>query len=108
MTAIAFGKPVIATKVGGIPETVRDGVHGYLVPAGDGDELARAASTLLTSGEQLRKMGQAMRDLSIGSFSWNTIAGSTMNLYQKLLGHAESLAILSRPREVQSALGKAS
>jgi glycosyltransferase involved in cell wall biosynthesis len=109
MTAIAFGKPVIATTVGGIPETVQDGVHGYLVPAGDADELARAASRLLSSGEQLRKMEQAMRDLCIGRFSWNTIAASTTNLYRKLLGHAESLpATLRRPHEVQSALGKAS
>jgi glycosyltransferase involved in cell wall biosynthesis len=40
--ALATGTPVIATRVGGVAEVVRDGVNGLLVPAGDGEALAQA------------------------------------------------------------------
>ena len=45
--ALAVGTPVIATAVGGVPELVRDGENGLLVPAGDGDALAAAIRRLL-------------------------------------------------------------
>ena len=45
--ALAVGTPVIATAVGGVPEVVRDGENGLLVPAGDPDALAAAIRRLL-------------------------------------------------------------
>src|SRR5439155_26884638 len=47
MEALALGRPVVSTFVAGIPELVRDGVHGWLVPAGDVDALAGAVGELL-------------------------------------------------------------
>ena len=59
MEAMAMGRPVISTFVAGIPELVRDGVNGWLVPAGDIDALVEAISKLADSPpEQLTAMGQ--------------------------------------------------
>jgi colanic acid/amylovoran biosynthesis glycosyltransferase len=62
MECLALGRPVISTFVGGIPELVQDGVNGWLVPAGNLEELARALREALTmSSHQLAKMGDAGR-----------------------------------------------
>ena len=85
MTAIAFGKPILATRVGGIPETIQDGIHGYLVPPEDPDSLAVAADRLLADAEARNRMEMAVRDLRNGSLSWRNIASRTVGLYRNLL-----------------------
>lgn len=60
MEAMALRRPVISTYIAGIPELVRDGEHGWLVPAGDVEALAEAMRTCLDSVPQLlAKMGEA-------------------------------------------------
>jgi glycosyltransferase involved in cell wall biosynthesis len=60
MEALALGRPVVSTYVAGIPELVRDGEHGWLVPAGDVDALASAIRKLLEAlPERLAEMGKA-------------------------------------------------
>jgi glycosyltransferase involved in cell wall biosynthesis/GT2 family glycosyltransferase len=60
MEALAVGRPVITTYVAGIPELVRAGVNGWLVPAGDPVALAEALAGALSAGpEQLAEMGRA-------------------------------------------------
>jgi glycosyltransferase involved in cell wall biosynthesis len=60
MEALALGRPVVTTFVAGIPELVRDGVNGWLVPAGDPDALAAAlADGLGTAPDRLAEMGRA-------------------------------------------------
>jgi glycosyltransferase involved in cell wall biosynthesis len=62
MEAMALAKPVISTYVAGIPELVRPGENGWLVPAGDVDELVETIRALLrTSPERLAAMGRAGR-----------------------------------------------
>ncbi|MEP4805187.1 MAG: glycosyltransferase family 4 protein [Hyphomicrobiales bacterium] len=62
MEAMAQSRPVISTYVGGIPELVQPGISGWLVPAGDTESLAGAMrAALLSSAEDLRKMGRAAR-----------------------------------------------
>ncbi len=62
MEAMAAGRPVIATYIAGIPELVRDGETGWLVPAGDMAALAEAMRALAeTRGERLEAMGRAGR-----------------------------------------------
>jgi colanic acid/amylovoran biosynthesis glycosyltransferase len=60
MEAMALRRPVLATYVGGIPELVRTGEHGWLFPAGSIDELATAIEDFLAKpDDELRKMGDA-------------------------------------------------
>ena len=47
MTAIGFERPIVATRIGGIPETIQDGVHGALVEPGDVAGLAEALGRML-------------------------------------------------------------
>src|SRR5439155_12721704 len=60
MEAMALGRPVVATYAAGIPELVRAGAHGWLVPAGSVEDLAAALRELLTTPpERLAVMGKA-------------------------------------------------
>src|SRR4029434_3279442 len=67
LEAMACEVPVIASRVGGLPEVVTDGETGYLSPVGDVDKMAADAARLL-SDEKLRKeMGQRAREAAIKS-----------------------------------------
>ncbi len=57
--AMCAGLPVVATRVGGIPEIVRDGVTGILVPPGDPEALARGIARLLEHPDEAGRMGRA-------------------------------------------------
>jgi glycosyltransferase involved in cell wall biosynthesis len=60
MEAMALSRPVISTYVAGIPELVRPGEHGWLVPAGDVEALAAAMLACLDSGvDELARIGEA-------------------------------------------------
>lgn len=80
-TAIQYGKPVVATGVGGLPELVRDGVNGLLAKPGDSHDLARAMVEAFSDAERLRRMGEAARDLTNGSYSWEAIAALHERIY---------------------------
>ncbi len=57
--AMAHGKPVVATRVGGIPELINDGASGFLVPRGDTAAMSERILTLLADREMRTRMGQA-------------------------------------------------
>jgi glycosyltransferase involved in cell wall biosynthesis len=77
LEALASGKPVVASRVGGIPELLTDGENGYLVPAEDPASLARALAQALARDWD----PEALR-ASVEFLSWDTVALT----YQKLLG----------------------
>lgn len=63
LEAAAAGKPVIASAVGGIPEIVRDGETGLLVPPGNAEVLAEAIAALYYAPARVAEMGKAARHL---------------------------------------------
>lgn len=62
LEAMAWGRPVVATAVGGMPELVEDGRTGVLVPRGDAGGLAAALESLMGGGGRAREMGAAGRE----------------------------------------------
>jgi glycosyltransferase involved in cell wall biosynthesis len=62
LEAMAAGRPVVATRVGGLPEAIVDGETGVIVPPGDERALAAALRTLLADRELARQRGEAARE----------------------------------------------
>jgi colanic acid/amylovoran biosynthesis glycosyltransferase len=60
--AMAHGKPVVATRVGGIPELITDGASGYLVDRGDAQAAGARVLELLSDPKLRASMGQAARE----------------------------------------------
>jgi len=88
MEAMASRLPVVATRVGGNPELIRDGDNGALVPYGDPDALAAALSGLLSAPEQAREMGQRGRRRVESELSMERMADGHGALYRRALGRA--------------------
>ncbi|MFI6935727.1 glycogen synthase [Streptomyces sp. NPDC050287] len=87
LEAMACGTPVVASRVGGIPEVVDDGRTGILVPVDDDFEtgLARALDSVLGDPEAARRMGEAGRERAVGEFGWDAVARRTVRLYEEIL-----------------------
>ncbi len=86
--AMSAGKPVVATRVGGIPDVLVDeGEHqtGYLVPPKDPEALTESICTLLGAPEKAHRMGQNGRERIEQQFTWSTIADQTIAIYKSLL-----------------------
>jgi len=62
--AMAMGKPIVASAIGGIPDLVRPGENGILVPAGDVQALSEAIARLCRDPEERRRMGEAGRGMA--------------------------------------------
>lgn len=88
LQASAAGVPIVASRVGGIPEAVRDGVNGRLVPAGDVPALTAAILALLADVDLRRRMGQAGRDLVDQEFSVAGMVAGNLAVYRELLASA--------------------
>ncbi|MFI9803076.1 glycogen synthase [Streptomyces sp. NPDC052301] len=86
LEAMACGTPVVASRVGGIPEVVDDGRTGVLVDPGDGFEagLARALDSVLGDPEAARRMGEAGRERAVSEFGWDAVARRTAALYEEI------------------------
>ncbi len=85
LEAMVMRKPVVATKVGGIVDVVRDGETGILVPPGDADALAKAIVTLLKDEELARRMGEAGRKRIDERFTARTMVERITEVYEELI-----------------------
>lgn len=83
--AMASGCPVVATRVGGVPDLIAEGETGYLVPPGSADELATAILRLLQNPKAASCMGQAAQAVARERFTIQRLILDTENLYQQLL-----------------------
>jgi glycosyltransferase involved in cell wall biosynthesis len=82
---MAAGIPVVATRSGGLPETVQHEVTGFLVERGDASGLAAALRRLLDNPELRRQMGEAGRRRVQTVFAWDTQIERLTELYEDLL-----------------------
>ncbi len=85
MEAMALGKPVIATKVGGIPEVVEDGKSGILIPPDDVESFSKAISTLLKKPEMREKMGERGTEIVKKKFAFEEMIDSIEKEYMSLV-----------------------
>jgi glycosyltransferase involved in cell wall biosynthesis len=81
--AYAFGKPVVSTAVGGIPEALEHGQTGYLVPPRDSRRLAEAIVALLQDSELRGEMGRKALEKAERELSWRDIARRTLRVYEQ-------------------------
>jgi len=86
--SLAAGTPVVATRVGGVADVVRDGVDGFLVAPGDVEALADAVERLARDPELRERMGAAGRDRVRERYSVARLIDDVAALYAELLAEA--------------------
>ncbi len=82
MEAMSSGVPVVASRVGGIPELIADGKTGILIPSGSSGALGDAVVSLLRDDGRRQAMGRAARTEVIDRFTWPRAADETVELYR--------------------------
>ena len=82
--AFACGRPVVATRVGGVPEVVKDGVTGHLAGPGDAEQIAGLLRRLLDDPDARRRMGEAGREDVRDRFSHERLVRDIRDLYADL------------------------
>jgi len=85
LEAMASGLPVVASRLGGVPEIVVDGETGFLVGPGDIDELHDRLALLLADPVLAADMGQRARDRVLERFTWEHCAERCLTAYRELL-----------------------
>jgi glycosyltransferase involved in cell wall biosynthesis len=86
LEALAAGKPVVGTAVGGVPELIANGETGLLVPPRDSGQLAQAITKLLDDRTLARRLGQAGQELVRKTYSFERQCHLMMQVYKKVLG----------------------
>ena len=84
LEAMACGVPIVASKIGGIPDVIKDGENGLLIPPKNPEALADAIIYLLENRDVRDKMGYNGRK-KVGFYSWEMIVEKTENIYRALL-----------------------
>ena len=101
LEAMACGRPVIGSAVGGITHTIADGLTGFLVPPRDPSALAERLSLLLTDSRRRNQMGAAARARVEQEFTWPRVAAGTANLYRALLAAGEAGTAAARVEAIE-------
>jgi N-acetyl-alpha-D-glucosaminyl L-malate synthase BshA len=84
LEAMACEVPIVATRVGGVPEVVVDGECGFLVPIGDTDQMAERILQLIADKELARRMGLAGRERALSVFPEEKIVSQYESLYRSV------------------------
>ena len=85
LEAMAAEKAIVASAVGGIPEVLREGESGLLIPPGDPAALAGAVLRLLDDRQAARRMGETARRQMVADFSLTTMTATYERLYESLM-----------------------
>jgi len=92
LEAMAVQVPVIATRVGGIPEVVDDGATGFLSAVGEVDKMADDATRLLMDEKLRREMGRRARASATSRYSTDLIIPKYIKFYERVL-NSHSIAV---------------
>jgi len=84
LEAMACGKPVIGTKVGGMQDTIKDGATGFLVEPGNAEEIADRIM-ILRDGDKRAGMGKMAREWVVDNFDWMAIGKRYQEIIEDLL-----------------------
>lgn len=85
LEAMAAGRPVVATAVGGMPDMVEEGKTGFLVPPGRPDAVAERCLQLLGDTPMRLQIGRCARQAAVDKFSFETCVARTMQVYDEVL-----------------------
>ena len=85
LEAMACEVPVIASRVGGLPEVVTDGETGFLSKVGDLDQMANNAARLLADREKLREFGHRARESAISRYRTDVVIPQYIEFYEKVI-----------------------
>lgn len=96
LEAMACGVPVVASAVGGLRDTVVDGVTGVHVPPGQPRALRAAVSSLLDDRCRRSAMSAAGRDRACSRYTWDRVATETLRAYDKAMARSDRRAAHSR------------
>ncbi len=83
--AMACGVPVVASRVGGLTGTVKDGETGYLVPWLCPEPFAERIEMLLDNESLRRNLGEAARE-GVSRYRWENVAGRVLDVYRSYMG----------------------
>jgi glycosyltransferase involved in cell wall biosynthesis len=84
--AFGFGRPVISTNVGGLPDAICNGYNGLLVPPKDAEALAEAMARLIASDDLRKGLTSGASDYGSAQLSWDSIARQTSGVYESAIG----------------------
>ncbi len=90
LEAMASGTPVVCSRLGGVPEIVRDGETGFLVEPGNEEELHDRLSTLLADPALAERMGRAAREWVLERFTWDACALRCLAAYDELFASGDA------------------
>jgi glycosyltransferase involved in cell wall biosynthesis len=88
LEAMACGLPIVASRVGSMPDMIRDGCEGFLVRAGDAGDLAESLCRLMADESLARRMGAAARARVEAEFTLDAMVSSYGDLFQRLVAAA--------------------
>jgi glycosyltransferase involved in cell wall biosynthesis len=83
LEAMACSTPVVATKKGGIPSLVKDGINGFLIKSKSSKHIAEACNKILQNDSLAQKMKENSRKFAEEKFSWHKIAKKYKNMYRQ-------------------------
>ncbi|WGR69668.1 MULTISPECIES: glycosyltransferase family 4 protein [unclassified Bradyrhizobium] len=90
LEAMAHGKPIVASRIGGIPELVRDGTTGLLVRPGSASHLSEGVRALLADRNRRAALGRSARSIVEAEYSLQAHGAALLSLYESLVGSANS------------------